>query len=137
MPRDAATGSLLWATTLLVAALHCPSHAAEPSIALHCARGVPDYPDAELTLGERGSRVVKVVFVGYRPSRVRADWSLRDCLSTAIKFDASRDIVASLWYRDRARRSPREPLLPYGASASLVYKASRKAVVLQKQESRP
>lgn len=136
MPRDAASG-LLRATVLLVAALHCPSHAAEPSIALHCARGVPDYPDAELTLGERGNRVVRVVFVGYRPSRVRADWSLRDCLSTAIKFDGSRDIVASLWYRDRARRSPQEPLLPYGASASLVYKASQNAVVVQKRKAGP
>jgi len=126
-----------WATALLVAALHVPSHAAEPSIALYCARGAPDYPDAEMKLSTRGSHVVNVIFVGFRPSRVRADWSLRDCLNTAAKYDGSRDIVASLWYRDRERRSPHELLRPYGASAGLVYRASGKTVVLQKPETKP
>ncbi len=136
MLRDAAV-RLLLATGFLAAAPQLPAHAAEPSISLYCARGVTDYPDAELTLSTRGSHLVKVVFVGYRPSRARADWSLRDCLSTAIKFDGSRDIVASLWYRDRALRSPPEPLRPDGAAASLVYQAARHAVVVQRRETRP
>lgn len=84
--------------------------AAEPSVALYCARGTPDFPDADMKLNPRGSHVVDVVFVGYRPSRMRADWSLRDCLYTASRLDSSRGIVARLWYRDRGQRDPYELL---------------------------
>ena len=123
-----------WAAALLFAALHSPSRAQEWPVALHCARGVADYPDAEMRLSARGHHVVNVIFVGFRPSRVRADWSLRDCLNTASKFDGSRDIVAWLWYRERQLRSAREPLHPYGASAGLVYRASSGTVTLQRLE---
>lgn len=95
---------------LVIALFLAAPVAAEPSITLYCARGTPDYPDAAITLSDRGNHVVNVVFVGYRPSRVRADWSLRDCLSTAIRLDSSRGIVASLWYRDRGARAPQELL---------------------------
>jgi hypothetical protein len=93
---------------------------AEP-VALHCARSTGEFPDAEMTLNERGTHVVHVTFVGYRPSRSRAHWSLRDCLSTASKLDASRNIEARLWYRGRAVDAPVEPLEP----AVLTYKPSR------------
>jgi hypothetical protein len=102
-----------------------PCAAAEPPVNLWCARGTPDYPDAAMTLKAHGSHIVDVIFVGFRPSRGRADWSLRDCLSTAMKLDGSRDIVARLWYRDRERRNPLEPLVPHG----LVYKASSRTFV--------
>src|SRR5678809_1329195 len=92
---------------LALCAWHLSSAAAEP-IALHCARGVADYPDAEVRLNVSGHHVLDVTFVGYRPSRSRAEWSLRDCLATALKLDASRGIVASLWYRDRPRGVPQE-----------------------------
>jgi hypothetical protein len=95
---------------LFVLALRVLPSAAEPPITLYCARGTPDYPDAEITLSAQGHHVVNVVFVGFRPSRVRADWSLRDCLYTATRLDGSRGIVASLWYRDRGARSPQELL---------------------------
>jgi hypothetical protein len=121
-----------WAVAFL-AALQFPAQASDPRVALYCARGVPDYPDAELTLNIHGSHVVDVTFVEFRPSRVRADWSLRDCLSTAAKLDGSRDIVARLWYRsDRYVRGVEEPLHPHGTSATLVYKAARKTVVVEK-----
>ena len=103
------------------------AHAREPAVNLWCARGVPDYPDAAMTLSAQGSHVVNVVFVGYRPSRARADWSLRDCLYTASRLDGSRDIVAWLWYREREPYSPREPLQPH----ALVYRASSRTVVAQ------
>ena len=93
---------------------------AEP-VALHCARSTGEFPDAEMTLNERGTHVVHVTFVGYRPSRSRAHWSLRDCLSTATKLDASRNIEARLWYRERGHDAPVEPLEP----AVLTYKPSR------------
>ena len=117
---------------VLLAALHLPSQATEPPIALYCARGVADYPDAEMTLNAHGSHVVNVTFVGFRPSRVRADWSLRDCLNTAAKLDGSRDIVARLWYRERYVRGREEMPGPHGASAALVYKAARKTVLIEK-----
>ena len=88
---------------LLLALLAPAAQAAEPPVVLHCARGTPDYPDAEMTLSARGSHVVHVTYVGYRPSRARADWSLNDCLFTASRLDGSRDIVAWLWYREHAR----------------------------------
>ncbi len=80
-------------------------------VALYCARGAADYPDAELTLTASGPYAIDVVYVGYRPSRSRARWTLRDCASTAMKLDSSRRIVASLWYRERGRGSPRELIL--------------------------
>lgn len=80
-------------------------------MSLHCARGTADYPDAELTLSASGPYVMNVVYVGYRPSRVRADWALRDCLRTASKLDASRPVLASLWVRDTRRGSPHELIL--------------------------
>ena len=102
--------------------------AAQDHFSLYCGRGTPDYPDADLTLSASGSHEVHVVFVGVRPSPVRADWSLRDCLNTAARFAGSRDMVASLWYRDRDIRHQREPMPPYGAT----YKAASRTVVLQR-----
>jgi len=106
---------------LLMVAL--PVIAAEP-VPLHCARGPGDYPDAAIELNERGAHVVNVTFVGYRPSRSRADWSLRDCLFTASKLDGSRDIEAHLWYRERGAHTRPQPLEP-----ELSYKAVSRRVV--------
>jgi hypothetical protein len=98
----------IWAIALCAIA---PLTSRGEPISLHCARGVPDYPRAEMTLSTQSSHVVDVTFVGYRPSRVRAEWSLRDCLNTAMKLDGSRPIVGSLWYRDGAAHSVQELLL--------------------------
>ena len=113
---------------LFLTVLYASSAGAEPPVTLHCARGTPDYPDAYMTLNARDGHVVDVVFVGYRPSRGRAAWSLRDCLNTATKLDGSRDIVASLWYRDRERPGVREALQPH----TLVYKATSRTVVAER-----
>ena len=107
-----------------LAMLATPLMAAEP-VALHCARGGADFPDVAMMLNERGAYVVHVTFVGYRPSRSRADWSLRDCLSTAMKIDATRNIDAHLWHRERGGDSRPEALEPAG----LFYKAANKRIV--------
>jgi len=94
-----------------------PVVAAEP-VPLHCARAAGDYPDAAIELNPRGAHVVNVTFVGQRPTRSRAEWSLRDCLFTATKLDHTRDIEAHVWYRasrSDARRQPLEPELSYKA----------------------
>jgi len=117
---------------LLVLVLHAVPAAAQPAISLHCARGVPDHPDAEMSISERSEHVVNIVFVGFRPSRGRAEWSVRDCLSTAAKLDGSRNIVASLWYRERGQRL-QEPLEPFGPSRRLVYHASSKQLVVERE----
>ena len=106
---------------LLMVAL--PVFAAEP-VALHCARAADDYPDAAMELNERGAHVVNVTFVGHRPTRSRADWSLRDCLFTATKLDGTRDIEAHLWYRERGADKVPQPLEP-----ELSYKAVSRRVV--------
>lgn len=85
-------------------------------MSLYCARGTGEYPDAELTLSASGPYVMNVVYVGYRPSRGRAEWTVRDCLRTANMLDGSRPIVASLWYSDRPRGAPRELILQTTAS---------------------
>ena len=108
---------------LVLALLASPARAAEP-VALHCARGPGDYPDAAIQLNERGAHVVNVTFVGYRPTRSRADWSLRDCLFTASKLDSTRDIEAHLWFRERDASAPVQ-LEP----GELSYKALKKRVV--------
>src|SRR5262245_54793985 len=119
---------------LLVLALHAVPAAAQPTIALHCARGTPDYPDVEMTISERREHVVNVVFVGFRPLRGRAEWSLRDCLSTAAKLDGSRDIVAHLWYRERGQRQ-QEALEPFGAARRLAYQAASRQLIVQRERA--
>ena len=64
-----------------------------------------------MTLSASGKHVVSVTYVGYHPSRSRAEWSLRDCVNTAMRLDGSRGVVASLWYRDRWAPAPQELLL--------------------------
>ena len=121
----------------LLAIIGKATHAdAQESVALHCARGnVTHYPDARLVLGGAGSRVVHVTFVGYRPSRGRADWSLRDCLRTAAKYDDSRDIVAKLWYREPQLRSPQEPLKLYEGDKKLIFSATSGRIVLRGEQT--
>ena len=127
---------LCWVLGLL-AVVGKASHAdGQESVALHCARGnVSDYPDARLVMGGAGSRIVHVTFVGYRPSRVRADWSLRDCLRTAAKYDDTRDIVAKLWYREPQLQSPREPLKVYEGDRKLMFSAASGRIVLRADQT--
>lgn len=106
---------------ILVFAL--PSFAAEP-VPLYCGRAAGDYPDAAMELNKRGAHVVNVTFVGHRPTRSRADWSLRDCLYTATKLDGTHDIEARLWYRERGADASPQPLEP-----ELSYKAVSRRVV--------
>jgi hypothetical protein len=127
-PESGYIGQVLRYVPIFVLALLAAPCAAQEQFSLYCGgRGTPDYPDAELRLSASGNHVVDVVFVGFRPSRGRADWSLRDCLNTAARYAGERDIVASLWYRERDDRRHREPMAPYGA----VYKASSRTIVVQ------
>jgi len=124
--------ALCWVLGLLLVVARMSDVAAQEWVALHCARGVvTDYPDARLVVEDSGVRVVHVTFVGFRPSRSRAEWSLRDCLRTAAKYDDSRDIVAMLWYREPQLRSPREPLGVFGSEKKLVYSAASGRIVLR------
>ena len=121
---------LCWVLALLLLAARSAPVASQESVALHCARGnVADYPDAEFVLRDRGARVVHVTFVGYRPSAVRAEWSLRDCLRTAAKYDDSRDIVGKLWYRDPQLRSRQEPLETGSDPRRLIFSAATGKIV--------
>jgi hypothetical protein len=88
-----------------------PAAPPEARVALYCARGAADYPDAEITLSAQGPYVLHMVYVDYRPSAARARWTLRDCLYTAQRLDGSRPIVASLWVRAGERSAPRELIL--------------------------
>jgi len=88
-----------------------PPRAVAERVSLYCARGAGEYPDAELTLSASGPYLLNVVYVGHRPSRGRADWTVRDCVFTAARLDGSRPILVSLWHRERPRGSPRELIL--------------------------
>jgi hypothetical protein len=77
-----------------------------------------------MELNPRGPHVLNVTFVGQRPTRSRADWSLRDCLFTATKLDSTRDIEAHAWFRERGADARPQPLEP-----ELSYKAVRRRVV--------
>jgi hypothetical protein len=116
--------------------LHAASAAAQPTIPLHCARGVPDYPDAEMSISGGSEHVVNIVFVGFRPSRGRAEWSVRDCLNTAAKLDGSRNIIAFLWFRERGQRLE-ESLEPFGPSRRLVYHAASRQLMVERERTKP
>ncbi|HEX6692061.1 MAG TPA: hypothetical protein VF110_13050 [Burkholderiales bacterium] len=117
---------------LLLLSFHAASAAGQQTVSLHCARGVPDYPDVEMSISGRDEHIVNVVFVGFRPSRARAEWSLRDCLGTAAKLDGSRNIVAFLWYRERGQQA-QELMEPFGPARRLVYQASSRQLVVRRE----
>ena len=85
-----------------------PPRPAEERVSLYCARGAGEYPDAELTLSASGPYVMNMVYVGFRPSRGRAEWTVRDCLRTRAGWTA------------RGRSSPRSGF----ASARALRRAS-------------
>ena len=104
---------------------------ADSSVKPHCAAKATGFADAEMQLRERGPHIVNVTFSRTRPSKAAIDWALRDCLATAIKLSAARDIVALAWFRPHSSAAL-QPLEPYSADARVVYSASRRAVVLRK-----
>lgn len=111
-------------TILLLAALCAPAAAAEPPIKLYCARDVPGFTDAEITLSASGPHLVSVTFARERPSRHQTEWALMDCLHTASKLDSKRDILATARYR-----TPEA-----GAAMRLRYRASTGNMVLDRDQ---
>lgn len=82
-----------------VAALLLSSTAqAGGTVKLYCAVNATGFFDAEMELNRSGPNLVNVTFLRTRPSKVVVDWALRDCLRTAVKLDASRDIVGFAWF---------------------------------------
>src|SRR5690242_18179246 len=71
---------------------------ADATVKLYCAARVGGFYDAEMQLRERGANVVNVTFAHTLPSKVAIDWALRDCLNTALKLNATRDIVGLAWF---------------------------------------
>ena len=104
---------------------------ADGTVKLYCAAKATGFSDAEILLRERGPNIVNVMFSRTRPSKAAIDWALRDCLSTAIKLNATRDIVALAWFRPHSTAAL-QPLAAYPADANVVYSASRRAVLLRK-----
>ncbi|HEX7055168.1 MAG TPA: hypothetical protein VF211_14690 [Burkholderiales bacterium] len=109
---------------------------ADGTVKLYCAARATGLYDAEVQLRSRGPHFVNVTFMRTRPSRVVIDWALRDCLKTAAKLDDSRDIVAFAWFRPHARAAL-QLLEPYAGGTSVVYSASRDAVMLRRIAARP
>ena len=75
---------------------------ADGTVKLYCAVNATGFFDAEMELNGRGPNLVNVTFLHTRPSKVVVDWALRDCLKTAVKLDASRDIVGFAWFLPEA-----------------------------------
>ena len=109
----------------------CSRVHADEIVKLRCAARASGFADAELQLRERGANFVNVTFSRTRPSRAALDWALRDCLNTAVKLNATRDIVALGWFRPHSAAAL-QPLAPYPADAKVVYSASRRAVLLRR-----
>lgn len=124
-----------WWMLAALAALCAPVVGAEPPIKLYCARDVPGFTDAELTLSASGPHLVSVTFARERPSRHQTEWALMDCLNTASKLDPSKDILATARYRTPEAGSAilPEALEPYGPLARLRYRASTRNVVVDRE----
>lgn len=77
---------------------------------------------------------VDLTFIGKKPSNKQIDKALRACAATAIKRDASRDILVSAWSRKRAGAPAKNdiPLHPHGSMKYLSYEASSKTVAVRK-----
>jgi len=108
--------------------------AAESVVKLYCARDVASVRDAEMQLRGKPPHVVNVTFSGTLPAKIALDHALRDCLSTAIKLDASTDILVLAWHRSGAGL---ERLNLYDDGLELFYRQARKSIGLQKAVSAP
>ena len=98
---------------------------------LYCARDVASFRDAEMRLRDKPPHILNVTFIGTLPAKTTLDHALRDCLATAIKLDASTDILVLGWHRSRAESSL-ERLNLYEQGLQLFYRGARKSVGLQK-----
>lgn len=107
---------------------------ADSTVKLYCASGATGFADAEMQVRERGTNFVNVTFARTVPTKRTVDWALRDCLSTAIKLNATQDIVALAWYR-RHSRAALEPLEAYSGDVKVFYSAQRHAVLLRRTVS--
>jgi hypothetical protein len=114
----------------LATLLSCAANA-ESTVKLACAKSASGYADAEMQLRDQGANFVNVTFSRTPPTKNAVDWVLRDCLNTAIKLNAARDIVAFAWYRKHSSGAL-EPLEAYRGDVRLFYSASRHAVMLRK-----
>jgi hypothetical protein len=119
-----------WLGIAAGALLSAGAHA-DSTVKLYCASRATGFADAEMQVRERGTSFVNVTFSRTMPTKRTVDWALRDCLSTAIKLDATQDIVALAWYR-RHSRAALEPLEAYAGDVKVFYSAQRHAVLLRK-----
>lgn len=119
-----------WWMLAVLAALCAPAAAEEPPIKLYCARDVPGFTDAEITLNASGPHLVSVTFARERPTRHQAEWALMDCLNTASKLDSSKDILATARYRTPEILP--EALEPYGPAVRLRYRASTRNLIVDR-----
>lgn len=81
-------------------------------------------------VAKQGVNTLDVTFIGKRPTNKEADRVLRDCLAVAIKRDSSKDILASPWFRKRAKDNPADDILMhlYGGLRYLSYEISTKDI---------
>lgn len=123
-------------TLCLMAALFIADASAQPeAVGLECGaiKGFKSEVEMKPTSNPR-INTVDVTFIGKKPSNKQIDKALRACAATAVKRDASRDILISAWFRKRAGTPAKNdtPLHPHGSMKYLSYEASSKTVAVRK-----
>jgi hypothetical protein len=123
-------------TLCLMATLFITNASATPeAVRLECGavKGFKSEVEMKPTSNPR-INTVDVTFIGKKPSNKQIDKALRACAATAIKRDASRDILVSAWSRKRASSPVKSdtPLHPHGSMKYLSYEASSKTVAVRK-----
>lgn len=123
-------------TLCLMAALFAANAAAaSEAVRLECGaiKGFKSEAEMKPTTNPR-INTVDLTFIGKKPSNKQMDKALRACAATAIKRDATRDILVSAWFRKRAGAPAKNdtPLHPHGSMKYLSYEASSKTVAVRK-----
>lgn len=121
--------------SVVIAIAATSAHAKPPSIPLDCGKASSataerQYLDAASGGGDIYS--IMITFTGKKPAKAKVEAAMRDCLSVAIKKDASKDILATAWFRQQKGASENDDVMlnPFGGMNHIGYSAASKSVTV-------
>lgn len=111
------------------------ANAKPPTIPLDCGRGSAAVAERQyLDSASGGGNIynVMVTFTGKKPANAKVEAALRECLAAAVKKDASKDVLATAWFKPRAGADDNDDqqINPFGGMKYISYTSATKSVAV-------
>lgn len=124
--------------TIITIIFSSTTFAKPPTMALDCAKTKGYKTEAErqyLDAASHGGDMysIYITFITKRPNDKLVDKVLRDCISTSLKLDDKKDILATAWFRPIEGSNPYddEQIHAYGDLKFITYRAKTKTVSVE------